>query len=147
MLHLRAARPVPTSWASWRHARHPDVKGTLQCQPLKKHLLVVEDDDGYRASIRSDLPHMDYEITAAATRSPPAWPPSTRRRNCVLLDLTLPDGPGEAILEKIRARDPPSRVVACTGIDDRHRLERIEKLSPEAMLIKPVALSELITAC
>jgi DNA-binding NarL/FixJ family response regulator len=116
------------------------------CQPLKKHLLVVEDDDGYRASIRSDLRHMDYEITAAATVSAglAALDPPP---DCVLLDLTLPDGPGEAILEKIRARDLPSRVVVCTEIDDRHSLERIEKLSPEAMLIKPVALSELITAC
>lgn len=90
--------------------------------------------------------HMDYDVVTAGTVSeglaaldPPPY--------CVLLDLTLPDGPGEQILERIRARKLPSRVVVCTGECDPARLDDVRRFQPEAILTKPLALSDLVTAC
>ena len=113
---------------------------------LKKRLLLVEDHDTSREAVNRILIRMDYDVVCAATLSegldgldPPP--------DCVLLDLTLPDGPGEAILERINAEHLPSRVVVCTGEDDERRLDRVRGLGPAAILHKPVSLAELVTAC
>lgn len=113
---------------------------------LKKRLLLVEDNDTSREAVNKILVRMHYDVVSAATLSeglealdPPPY--------CVLLDLSLPDGPGEAILERINAEHLPSRVVVCTGEDDETRLNRVRRLRPAAILQKPVSLAELITAC
>src|SRR5258708_6840052 len=109
-------------------------------------LLVVEDDDTCRDRICSLLRHMDFDVASAATVSeglaaldPPPY--------CVLLDLSLPDGARETILAKIRADRISSRVAVCTGDDEEPRLKRVREMGATTVLMKPLGLSELVTAC
>ena len=113
---------------------------------LRRKLLVVEDDDTCRERMGRILRHLNYEVTSAATVSEglAALDPPP---HCILLDLSLPDGSGEAILEKIRADHLTSRVVVCTGECDEARLTKVREMGATAVLIKPVVLSELVTAC
>jgi DNA-binding NarL/FixJ family response regulator len=114
--------------------------------PLKKRMLVVEHHDRFRESIRELLDQMDYQVTAVATVADGLAALSTRPHS-ILLDLVLPDGPGEAILEKVRAENLPCQVIICTIDHDEDRLTALRNLHPAAVLHKPLALSHLIAAC
>src|SRR5262249_44850526 len=66
---------------------------------------------------------------------------------CVVLDLVLPDGPGEVILRRVRAHKLPSRVTVCTGINDSDRLDAVRRLNPEALLVKPIDVDDVVKLC
>jgi two-component system, OmpR family, response regulator CpxR len=62
----------------------------------------------------------------------------------VVLDIMLPDGDGIQILQAIRDRKIPVRVAVVTGLGDPARLAAIAALNPDALLRKPIDISELI---
>jgi CheY-like chemotaxis protein len=65
--------------------------------------------------------------------------------DCLMLDLQLPDGDGEALLRKIREDGLPTRVVVNTGIGDPARLENLAGLHPDYLLHKPLDAEGLRT--
>ena len=68
--------------------------------------------------------------------------------DCLVLDLMLPDGGGEAILRKVREDDLPTRVVAVTtGSNDPARLAVVKELNPDVLLSKPIDPSVLLRVC
>src|SRR4051812_1794660 len=103
----------------------------------KHRMLLVEDHHDTRRAMRRILALCGWEVTEAATVAEGlahlAPPP-----DCLLLDLELPDGDGEAILGRVRAEGLPVRVVVNTGIDDPDRLGRVAGMGPEALLRKPL---------
>jgi DNA-binding response OmpR family regulator len=62
----------------------------------------------------------------------------------VILDLMLPDGAGEVVLERIRATGSKAKVVVTTGVFDESRLAALEHLRPETVLHKPINVRELL---
>ena len=68
------------------------------------------------------------------------------RPDCVLLDLDLPDGRGEAVLERVRRDRLPIRVAVCTGSGDDQRWRAVERYRPDAVMQKPVDLTEVCSA-
>lgn len=62
----------------------------------------------------------------------------------VILDLMLPDGNGERILETVRESGSGARVVVTTGVFDEQRLRALKDLAPHAILIKPINVRELL---
>jgi len=105
----------------------------------RHRMLVIEDHPETRALLSRILCLIldGWEVVEAATveeglnRLVP--PP-----DCVLLDLELPDGPGEAILRKVRQDHLQTRVVVNTGADDPVRLDTVTDLRPEVILQKPL---------
>jgi CheY-like chemotaxis protein len=67
-----------------------------------RNLLVVEDDSATRLSVTELLGDKDVRVTAVATGQEALTQLRTRRFDCVVLDLTLPDIPGVELLETIR---------------------------------------------
>ena len=67
--------------------------------------------------------------------------------DCVILDLMLPDGGGEAVLRRVRDQKLKTRVAVCTGMEDPARMARISGLAPEALLRKPISLAEVCRIC
>src|SRR5262249_40951219 len=63
--------------------------------------------------------------------------------HCLILDLNLPDGGGEAVLEEARAKCSETQVVVCSGVDDPNRLADISRLTPELMMHKPIDLAAI----
>jgi DNA-binding response OmpR family regulator len=78
--------------------------------PPKRRILVVEDHEGSRAAIRRILAQIGYEVITAETVSAGLFALESLP-SIILLDLRLPDGRGEAILEKVRADSLPCRVI------------------------------------
>src|SRR3954453_8726203 len=61
----------------------------------------------------------------------------------LILDLTLPDGGGEAILRRVRDAGLKTKVAVTTGWDDRGRLRVVKAMNPEALLGKPVNVADV----
>ena len=111
-------------------------------------MLLVDDDIETRTVMRRMLALClrGWEIEEAGTlaeglarlRPPP---------DCLLLDLDLPDGAGEALLRRVRDEDLPTHVVVSTGNGDATRLGEVSCLAPDAFVPKPLDATGLTTIC
>ena len=114
--------------------------------PLR-HLLIVEDDALLRANLCLLLRTEQVEISAVGSMAQALEELARRTFDCMVLDLTLPDGSGYELLERMAAGDkvafPP--VIVYTGHalsrDEEQRLRRYSKSiivkgarSPERLL-------------
>src|SRR4051794_16478726 len=103
----------------------------------RRILLLVEDHQATREVLRRILALSGWEVLEAATVAEGLaqldCPP-----DCIVLDLDLPDGPGEAILRKVRMDRLPIRVVVSTGNPDSGRLREVSYMRPDAVLHKPL---------
>ncbi len=71
--------------------------------PRRKRLLLVEDNEAERISVRDLLGHDDIEIVAADTGTEALSILSNEPCDCVVLDLRLPDMTGFEVLERMKA--------------------------------------------
>jgi CheY-like chemotaxis protein/HAMP domain-containing protein len=102
-------------------------------RPHEKRLLVVEDDDRERDSIVQLLAHDDIVIDAVATGGDALAALTSRRYECCVVDLRLPDMSGFELLDMLRSeptlRDLP--IVVFTGkelsMDEEARLRAVAK--------------------
>jgi two-component system response regulator TctD len=110
-------------------------------------VLIVEDQDDARRLLKSLFVEKGWEVVACATAYEALTsldPPP----NCLVLDLDLPDGRGEVILERVRASKLPTQVVAVTtGLSDGKRLARAESFHPDLLLTKPLDWDTLWNYC
>jgi CheY-like chemotaxis protein/signal transduction histidine kinase len=86
-------------------------------KPRRKRLLIVEDNEAERMSIRELLHHDDIEIVSTDTGAGALTTLRESPCDCVVLDLRLPDMSGFEVLEHIRNDDELSGVpvVVFTG--------------------------------
>src|SRR5690349_9603693 len=104
-----------------------------------RRLLIVEDDAAARAVMRQLFGTPGWEVITAGTVAEALGrldPPP----ECILLDLMLPDGPGEEILRRVRQRGLGTRVVVTTAVGDPARLADLEALGADASFMKPLDL-------
>jgi DNA-binding NtrC family response regulator len=112
----------------------------------KQRILMIEDRNSHRWAIHSILTHMGYDVIAigtlvdglAALRPPP---------HAILLNLVLPDGQGELLLEAVSSAGVAHRVIVCTENASVVRLKALHRFEPVAILPKPVGLADLFVAC
>ena len=104
---------------------------------MGKQLLIIEDEPRARWALHRVLGQQGYHVTEATTLAEGL----TRLRSgpdCVVLDLELPDGPGEEVLRRVRAAGSRTRVVVTSGISDPERLAESRALGAAAVLPKPI---------
>jgi CheY-like chemotaxis protein/signal transduction histidine kinase len=89
--------------------------------PRQKRLLIVEDNEVERDSIKELLGHDDIEIVTASTGEEALSRIHAETIDCVVLDLRLPDISGFDVLDRLRDEDVDLPVVVFTG----------KELSPE----------------
>jgi DNA-binding NarL/FixJ family response regulator len=89
------------------------------------------------------LNHYEYETRHARTLLE-AMPLLTTAPKFAVLDLMLPDGGGERILDLIRRRKLPTKVAIVTACRDRDRLSDVVRLKPDAILSKPLDFLKLL---
>src|SRR4051812_3568911 len=113
--------------------------------PRLVRVLVVEDDGPTGHALALLLKHHRYEVVSAhSVAEAISQLTSGPAPDAVLLDLMLPDGDGLKVLETIQLRRLPSQVTVITGVGDLERLERAMKLSPRAVLQKPVDFPQIL---
>jgi two-component system response regulator RegA len=113
----------------------------------RPRVLIVEDDTPTRNALSRIFAREGWDVRTASTLSEglAALDPPP---NCVVLDLSLPDGPGDVILKTIRMGALPIRMVAVTtGVSDPARWAQIARYQPNALLTKPIDPEALCRLC
>jgi DNA-binding response OmpR family regulator len=106
-------------------------------------VLLVEDDCRSHQLLRTILLHEGCDVISAMTQAG-GLDRVGGGLDCVILDLRLPDGDGEAILKKIRSEHLPLRVAVTTAEGDPERLRKVNELAPDLMMCKPIDLAGLV---
>ena len=114
----------------------------------QRRMMLLEDHIPTRRVIRQAFTRRGWDVTEALTISEGlARLDLDDPFDCVVLDLTLPDGDGAVILRKVRTEVLPTRVIVNTAISDLARLREVSYGRPDAMLQKPNDVAGLCRAC
>jgi two-component system response regulator EvgA len=118
-----------------------------QAPPLaRRSVLLVDDNARVRATLAMLLRwSRGWEVVGEAEDGATACAlAAARRPDLVLLDLSLPDGDGLSLLPRLRALDPPPRVVLLTGEPADLMRERALALGAAGYLEKTMPPDELL---
>jgi DNA-binding response OmpR family regulator len=109
----------------------------------RAHVLVVEDNELVNAAMRILFENADRRVSVAASVADALAVGTTDPAALVLLDLTLPDGDGLALVEPLRSAGCKV-IVALTGHDDPETRARCLAAGCADVLVKPVPARELV---
>ncbi len=125
------------------HGDVPPLARRVVPPQVRHHALVVEDDAASRTAIATILQRRGWDVTAVGTLGE-GLRELHDTPEAVVLDLSLPDGDGEMILQQIRGQHLPTCVAVTTGFGDADRLASLKQLEPDAILTKPVNVAALL---
>jgi len=107
-------------------------------------VLVVEDDDRSRASVRIALQGIGCDVLEAADAASALLALEAGAPDLVVLDLLLPDIEGLALAARIRRRAADTPIVAVSGWRERLESDEAAAAGFAARLLKPVEPSRLV---
>lgn len=112
----------------------------------RNRFLIVEDDLATLYALRALFERRGCVVATARTVAEalaslepvPDW---------IILDLYLPDGDGEDVVQWVRAAGLPARVAIVSGILGAVRIERLLSWNPDLVMSKPVDFASLLGHC
>lgn len=107
-------------------------------------ILVVDDDDAVRRSVRAALP--GRAVFEAASKGAALTAFRAQRPALVLLDVSLPDGDGLDLLEAMQCLSPNVHVIVITGTTEVDVAVRALRLGALDFLTKPFSAGALTGA-
>lgn len=113
---------------------------------VQRHILLVDDDDDVRASLRRPLQGEGYVISEAASLAAAheqiARP--GQRFDVILLDLGLPDGDGRGLCSSFRAEGINVPIIVLTGFGEEDDVVSALDSGANDYVLKPFRISELL---
>jgi len=108
-------------------------------------LLLVDDDSGFRALLRTTFEAVDIDVDEAEDAAQAAARIAEHRPDVIILDVGLPGLDGLAFCRRLKEEQPTDalRVVLLTGLD--HVEDDARLAGADAMLLKPFRPLELLT--
>ena len=100
-------------------------------------VLLLEDDAACAEALMQLLHHYEWDVRLASTLLE-AMPLLPLVPAVAILDLMMPDGGGDRVLDLIRRRKLPTKVIILTGCRERERLQEVARMKPDLILTKPV---------
>jgi CheY-like chemotaxis protein/two-component sensor histidine kinase len=114
-----------------------DKARIMNATPAKK-LLVIEDDETQRNSIRELIGNETAHLTDAGTAEEALKQMNEQQFDCVVLDLMLPDMSGFDLIEKIRQRETHLPIIVYTGKDlSKEEEEKLNRIA-QTTIVKDV---------
>jgi DNA-binding response OmpR family regulator len=110
---------------------------------MKQSVLVVEDEAKIRQLLRSLLERDGLEVVSTGSGAEAIELARTTHPDLVLLDLGLPDVPGEEVAREIRADSPVPIVMLTAKAAEEHRIRGLE-LGADDYVTKPFSPRELV---
>ena len=107
-------------------------------------IMVVDDDDAIRDSLRMTLEHAGHRVSEASTGEQALAALAGAPRDAVLLDLGMPGLHGLDVLERLRDVAPDTAVVILTGEATRQNAFRAGQLHAFDFLEKPPEREQLL---
>jgi UDP-3-O-[3-hydroxymyristoyl] N-acetylglucosamine deacetylase len=112
---------------------------------LQKTILVVDDEDGVRDSVREVLTDEGYRVLDTADGSRVLDLIKAERPELVLLDIWMPQVDGIGLLREIKSREPDVNVVMVSGHGNIHTAVTATKFGAFDFIEKPVSLDGLLS--
>ncbi len=106
-------------------------------------ILIVDDEEDIVLTLQDLLEHDGYQVDFVGTCTEAIARATERHYNAVLLDLTLPDGDGLAVLKALQARDSTLPVIVLTADVSTDRRVDLRTQGAFDYLTKPYNRDEL----
>ena len=114
---------------------------------MDKHpkILVVDDDENIRRTMKAKLEKEGYQVDVAISGSAAIQKTQRKAYNIAILDIWLPDMEGVELLKLIRDDVPRTRKIMVTGYPSMQNAIAALNKNADAYLIKPVEIDSLLT--
>lgn len=110
----------------------------------RARILVVDDDDGIRKSMKAILEDEGYNVDVAENGKEAIQKTEKTAYNLALLDIRLPDMEGVELLKLLKDSVPKMRKIMVTGYPSVQNAIAALNKGADAYLIKPVRLKKLL---
>ncbi|MEJ5292390.1 MAG: response regulator [Candidatus Methanosuratincola sp.] len=110
----------------------------------KKRILVVDDDEDIRETLKSLLTKKGYLVETANNGTMAIQMSESTPYNLALIDIVLPDMEGTQLLVKLKPTVPRMRRIIVTGHSSLDNAIRAVNMGADGYLIKPVSPPELL---
>ena len=112
----------------------------------QKYILVVDDEEVIRRTLRRYFEHHGYEVGEAPDIEEARGSLHARAPDGVFLDKNLPGGSGVEFIAEVRAVRKDTVVLVITGYASSQSAARAQELGADGYLSKPFRLEEARTA-
>ena len=127
--------------------RAPAVDGQPQRTPDRgRRLLIVEDNDDGRQTLRTLLEMLGHEVHEAADGAAGVAAALALQPDVCFIDIGLPELDGYEVARRVKAAKPAIRLVALTGYGRFEDLERARDAGFDEHLLKPASMDLLQAA-
>jgi putative two-component system response regulator len=106
-------------------------------------LLVVDDDESLRGSLRKFLEHLGYEVLTAGTGEEALTVLQRQKVTCMLLDVNLPGISGIDLVPRILELEPNLALLMLTAVNDATTAALCMQRGAFDYLLKPFDLAHL----
>jgi DNA-binding NtrC family response regulator len=107
-------------------------------------ILVVDDDENIRESLKAILADEGFAVDVAASGSEAIRKAEAVAYNVALIDIRLPDMEGVELLTRMKDVVPKTRKIIVTGYPSMQNAITALNKNADAYLIKPVDLEKLL---
>ena len=107
-------------------------------------ILVIDDDENIRNTMKAMLENEGYIVDLAATGSEAIEKTQKTAYNLALLDIRLPDIEGVELLKLMKDTVPRTRKIMVTGYPSMQNVITALNKNADAYLIKPVNVEKLL---
>lgn len=111
-----------------------------------KRILVVEDEQGLRMVVESELQRAGYDVASTTNGLDAIARLSREKFDLAVLDVTLPGKSGIEVLQFIRDRQMPTKVIMVTGMEGLSVAIKAVKLGANDYIPKPFDAEYLLTS-
>ncbi len=110
----------------------------------RQHLLLVDDEAGFRSAIAERLGDAGFVVTEAGTGEEALDRLAAFAFDIVITDLRLPGAGGREVLDDALARYPEIIAIVITGFGTVREAVEITRLGAEGFITKPFQFEELV---
>src|SRR6266567_6794755 len=127
-----------------RYTLKKESGGLVEDPVAPKTILVVDDEDGVRESVREVLSDEGYRVLDTADGAQVLKIIRDERPELVLLDIWMPQMDGIGLLKEIKTQEPNINVVMVSGHGNIHTAVTATKFGAFDFIEKPVSLEGLL---
>lgn len=116
----------------------------MEDKQIPKKILVIDDDEGIRKTLKINLGKLGFDVELAATFSDGLILATLHKFDLALCDLKLPDNSGCEIIKTIKEKNINLPVVAISGFIDCKTVEDALAAGAVEYLAKPFKKEKLL---
>jgi signal transduction histidine kinase/CheY-like chemotaxis protein len=120
-------------------ARKEEISSTQEGE----RVLVVEDEETVRIVMQRSLEQLGYQVDAAASGNEALQEFQLKPYDLVVLDIMMPEMPGDELFKKLRAIDPEIPVLIASGYSSDSRTKKMLQAGRCGYIQKPFGVEDL----